>query len=103
MARYFFHLRRGNGDEVTDDYGDELPDDRAAEDYAIQSIKEIVKGSPLDWSKASFEVHDESGRHVMTAWFREAAVAPVTWRSRRAPPHDQHAQRIRSTERVGGQ
>jgi hypothetical protein len=62
MTRYFFHLRTGSGDEITDEHGDELQDDPAAAVYAVESIKEIVKGSPLDWGRASFEVYDESGQ-----------------------------------------
>ena len=89
MARFFFHLRTADGAEITDDYGDELPDAGAAEEHAIASVKDIVKGSPLDWREASFEVHDESGRHVQTIWFREAAAAALTFRHR-SPPDDQH-------------
>ena len=77
MARFFFHLRTGNGTEITDDYGDELANTQAAEEHAIASVKDIVKGSLLDWRQAAFEVHDEAGRHVTTVWFREAAAAAL--------------------------
>ena len=77
MTRYFFHLRTTDGVEVTDDDGDDLPDDAAAEAHAIEAIKQLVKGSSLDWAACSFEVHDEENRHVMTVWFKDAALRPV--------------------------
>ena len=89
MARYFFHLRTAGGVEVTDEDGDELSDDRAAEAHAMASIKELLRGSSLDWTNCSYEVHDERNRHVMTVWFKEAAVRPL--RTHRSPPNDQHA------------
>ena len=90
MARFFFHLRTADGAEITDHYGDELPDKEAAEEHAIASVKDIVKGSPLDWRRASFEVVDEGGRPVVTVWFGEAAAAALP-ADRRSPPDHQHA------------
>ncbi len=90
MARFFFHLRSADGVEITDDYGDDLPDAQSAEEHAIASVKDIVRGSPLDWRRASFEVFDESGCHVVTVWFGEAAAAALP-AVRRSPPDDQHA------------
>jgi hypothetical protein len=90
MARYFFHLRTGDGTEITDEYGDELPDAKAAEEHATASVRDLLKGSPLDWGRASFEVYDEGGSHVVTVWFRETAAAPGP-RGHRSPPDDQHA------------
>ena len=90
MPRYFFHLRTASGVEVTDDYGDELPDAQAAEDHAIASVKDMIKGSALDWSRASFEVYDDAGSHVVTVWFREAAARALR-SNHRSPPDDQHA------------
>jgi hypothetical protein len=46
MARYFFHLRTGNGDKITDEYGDALPDARAAEEHAIASAGDLLRHSP---------------------------------------------------------
>jgi hypothetical protein len=90
MARYFFHLRTGNGDKITDEYGDALPDARAAEEHAIASAGDLLRHSALKWLGASFEVYDHSNRHVVTVWFRE--VASVGLRSEhRSPPDDQHA------------
>ena len=85
MARYFFHLRTADTTEITDEIGDELPDALAAEEHAIASAREIVKGSPLDWRKASFEVCDEDGRHVLTVWFSEASASAVTARHQSRP------------------
>ncbi|MBM0204678.1 hypothetical protein JNW90_17540 [Micromonospora sp. STR1s_5] len=90
MKRYFFHLRTAGGAEITDDFGDELPDAAAAEDHAIGSAKDIVKNSLLDWSRASFEVYDDTGSHVVTVWFREA-LAGALRSGHRSPPDDQHA------------
>ena len=89
MPRYFFHLCTAQGTEVTDEYGDELADDRAAEEHAILTVKDIVRSSALDWRRACFEVHDEAGRHVVTVWFTEAAATPVR-SDHKGPPDDQH-------------
>ena len=91
MPRFFFHLRTAGGSEIPDDFGDELPDAEAAEERAVMSVKDLLKGSPLDWSRASFEIYDEHGRHVCTVWFREAAATPPSFVRRSSPPDDQHA------------
>ena len=91
MARYFFHLRTAGGVEVTDEDGDELPDDAAAEAHAIYTIKQLARGSSLDWAECSFEVHNEQNRHVMTVWFKEAAVRLMPATHGATPPNDQHA------------
>jgi hypothetical protein len=54
------------------------------------SVKDLLKGSPLDWSRASFELYDGHGRHDCTVWFREAAATPP-FVGRSSPPDDQHA------------
>jgi hypothetical protein len=85
MPRYFFHLRTADTTEITDEIGDELPDALAAEEHAVASAREIVKGSPLDWRKACFEVCDEDGHHVVTVWFSEASASAVTPRHQSRP------------------
>jgi hypothetical protein len=90
MSRYYFHLRTGAGLELTDEEGDVLPDIAAVEEHAISSIKELVRGSGLDWSRCSYEIHDSENRHVMTVWFREAA-AGTSRRKQRSPSGDHHA------------
>ena len=90
MQRYFFHLRTAGGVEVTDEDGDELPDDVAAEVHAMDSIKQLVRGSSLDWAECSFEVHNDQNRHVMTVWFKEAAIRTLRT-DHRSSPDDQHA------------
>jgi hypothetical protein len=90
MSRYYFHLRTGAGLELTDEEGDELPTLEAAEEQAGASIKELVRGSALDWAKCSYEIHDSENRHVVTVWFREAAAGMSSPRQR-SPSGDYHA------------
>jgi hypothetical protein len=89
MAHFYFHLRTAAGIELTDDEGDDLPDRDAAEQHAIQSAKDLMKASSLDWRRVSFEVYDDQSRHVVTVWFRE--VAGLAASGHRSPPDDQHA------------
>lgn len=89
MSRYFFHFRSPQGEELTDDHGDELPDAQAAEEHAIASAKQLMFGSSLDFRKAAFEVY-ENDRHVVTVWFAEAALRPLRT-DNRSPPDDRHA------------
>ncbi len=90
MARYFFHLRTPSGDEITDGYGDDLPDAQAAEDHAVASAQDLLRHSALNWLGASFEVHDEGNHHVVTVWFHEVASAGLR-PGHRSPPDDKHA------------
>ena len=88
MPRYYFHLRTGAGLELPDEEGDELLDLEAAEEHAVASIKELVRGAALDWSKCSYEIY-EGSRYVMTVWFTEAA-ARVPSVKRRQSSGDHH-------------
>jgi hypothetical protein len=89
MAHYYFHLRTAAGLELTDDEGDDLPGLDDAEQHAIESAKDLMKASSLDWRGASFEVYDDRGCHVVTVWFRE--VARLTDSGHRSSSDDQHA------------
>jgi hypothetical protein len=89
MARFYFHLRTAAGVELTDDDGDDLPDRDAAEQHAIRSAEDLLKASTLDWGDASFEVYDETDRHVVTVWFKE--VGNPDGAVHRSPPDDRHA------------
>ena len=77
MPRYYLNLRYGQAlDKLAiDPEGDELPDDEAARQHALQAARDLVAGSRSfavrDWFVCSFEVEDEDARHVMTVPFSD--------------------------------
>ena len=77
MPRYYLNLRYGQAlDKLAiDPEGDELPDDEAARQHALQAARDLVAGSRSfavrDWFVCSFEVEDEEARHVMTVPFSD--------------------------------
>jgi hypothetical protein len=77
MPRYFLHLRYGQGlDKLAmDPEGDELADDEAARQHALQSARDLVAGARSfavrDWFVCSFEIEDEKFRRVMTVPFSD--------------------------------
>ena len=80
MSRYYFNVRYGSGGDklAVDPEGDELANDEAARQYALQSIRDLIAGPPSiavrDWFVCSFEVEDENGRRVLTVPF--SAIVP---------------------------
>ena len=77
MPRYYLHLRYGQGlDKVAvDPEGDELVDDEAARQLALQAARDLVAGTRSfavrDWFVCSFEIADENARRVMTVPFSD--------------------------------
>lgn len=77
MTRYYLNLRYGQGLDklVIDPEGDELPDDEAAREFALQAARNLVAGSRSfavrDWFACSFEIEDEKARRVMTVPFSD--------------------------------
>jgi hypothetical protein len=77
MPRYYLNLRYGQAlDKLAiDPEGDELPDDEAARQLALQAARDLVAGSRSfavrDWFVCSFEIEDENARRVMTVPFSD--------------------------------
>ncbi|WP_027172097.1 hypothetical protein [Methylobacterium sp. 10] len=77
MPRYFFNLRYGpHLDKLTvDPEGDELADDEAAREHALQIVRDLVAGpasfAVRDWFACSFEIEDENARRVLTVPFSD--------------------------------
>ncbi|MCJ2009097.1 hypothetical protein MKK70_15245 [Methylobacterium sp. E-041] len=77
MPRYYLNLRYGQRLDklAVDPEGDELADDEAARQLALQAARDLVAGSRSfavrDWFVCSFEIEDEKARHVMTVPFSD--------------------------------
>jgi hypothetical protein len=77
MPRYYFNLRYGAGPDklAVDSEGDVLADDEAARQHALLSARDLVAGPPSfavrDWFVCSFEIEEESARHVLTVPFSD--------------------------------
>ena len=77
MPRYFFNLRYGQGPDklVVDPEGDELVDDEAAHQHALQEARGLIAGprsfAVRDWFACSFEIEDENARHVLRVPFSD--------------------------------
>ena len=77
MPRYFFNLRYGRGPDklAVDPEGDELADDEAARQHALQIVRDLIAGPPSfavrDWFVCSFEIEDENARCVLTVPFSD--------------------------------
>ena len=77
MPRYYLNLRYGQARDklAIDPEGDELPDDEAARQLALQAARDLVAGSRSfavrDWFVCSFEIEDEDARRVMTVPFSD--------------------------------
>ena len=77
MPRYFFNLRYGreSGKLAVDPEGDELADDEAARQHALQIARDLVAGprsfAVRDWFVCSFEIEDEKAQHVLAVPFSD--------------------------------
>ena len=74
MPKYHFDIRIGDC-FIRDSDGSELPDDRAALDYARAEIRELLTtraGSKIDLEEARVEVGDERNRLLFLVPFPEA-------------------------------
>lgn len=77
MPHYFFNLRYGRGlDKPTvDPEGDDLADDEAARQHALQIARDMVAGprsfAVRDWLVCSFEIEGENAQRVLTIPFSD--------------------------------
>jgi hypothetical protein len=77
MPRYFFNLRYGQGIDklAVDPEGDDLADDEAARQHALQIARDLIAGprsvAVRDWFVCSFEIEDEDARRVLTVPFSD--------------------------------
>ena len=74
MPLYFFHITNGTR-AFRDLEGVDLPDVRAAHDYALADARDMMKRDRSgceDWSVWTFEIVDEFGRYALTVPFSEA-------------------------------
>ena len=74
MPLYFFHITNGTR-AFRDPEGVELPDVRAAHDYALADAHDMMRRDRSgceDWSAWTFEITDEFGRYALTVPFSEA-------------------------------
>ncbi|TXN20643.1 hypothetical protein FV227_26035 [Methylobacterium sp. WL119] len=77
MPRYYLNLRYGQRLDklAVDPEGDELADDEAARQLALQAARDLVAGTRSfavrDWFVCSFEIEDEKARRVMTVPFSD--------------------------------
>jgi hypothetical protein len=77
MPRYYLNLRYGQGLDklAVDPEGDELADDEAARQHALQEARGLIAGprsfAVRDWFVCSFEIEDENARHVLTVPFSD--------------------------------
>lgn len=80
MARYFFNLRHRPGpDGVAEDLeGDELANEAAARERALERARDLIARTRLDsvrdWFECSFEITDEQGQSVMNIPFSDAVL-----------------------------
>jgi hypothetical protein len=76
MPHYFFHLRCG-GQLVRDERGDELADDHAALERAVEAAQTLLQGAPEDaaWSNCLFEVTDGHGETIWRMPVLDAVAA----------------------------
>jgi len=81
MARYFFHVQC-NDHLIEDPEGTDLPDETAALDEAVQSVRLLVADALAQGRKPTGRaliVADEQGREIDLVRFRDvvsAALAP---------------------------
>lgn len=66
MPRYFFHLRRLDGELEPDRSGSRLPDDEEAFRSALQLARGLPRSAAGISALAEVEIHDEGGWHVET-------------------------------------
>jgi hypothetical protein len=80
MPRYYLNLRYGQGLDklAVDPEGDELADDEAARQHALQEARGLIAGprsfAVRDWFVCSFEIEDENARHVLTVPFSDLVL-----------------------------
>ncbi len=73
MARFYFHIRKGEA-LLEDDEGLDLPDLNAAREQALLSAREVVADAVKFGRPAPdcFVITDESGHEVASLSFKEA-------------------------------
>lgn len=77
MSRYYLNLRYGQGLDklAVDPEGDELANDEAARQHALQEARGLIAGprsfAVRDWFVCAFEIQDENARHVLTVPFSD--------------------------------
>ncbi|RYF23972.1 MAG: hypothetical protein EOO77_01110 [Oxalobacteraceae bacterium] len=80
MPRYYLNLRYGQRLDklAVDPEGDELTDDEAARQHALQAARDLVAGSRSfavrDWFVCSFEIEAENGRRVLIVPFSDIVL-----------------------------
>jgi CRP-like cAMP-binding protein len=74
MPRFFFHIRNGNG-FTEDEEGQELADERQAEQVAVHGARSLVAAEALEGEidlRGGIEVRDGDGSEVLTIPFADA-------------------------------
>ena len=77
MPRYYFHVRYGR-EVIRDENGDELPDDQAALERAVEAARAFLRAAPDGddaWSRCVFEVTNRDGAAVWRMPVRDAVEA----------------------------
>lgn len=85
MPRYFFSLRHRPGPSglAVDEEGDDLADVNAAREHALFVARDMIERTRTeivrDWMVCSFEITDETGKHVLTVPFSGTLPKDDNW------------------------
>ena len=65
MPRFYFHMYAGH-QRLADEEGSELPDDKAAQQEAVNAAAEAARSAPIDGARHTFAVQvlEEGGNEV---------------------------------------